>query len=431
MSTTYMLLDLPIVLSTQDPTWATMLNAAIERIDSHRHTTGEGHKIPSDGLDLTTDLTFQNNNATNLRSIRLTSQTATLGESSDNNCVYSVNGNLYFNNGSGVAVKLTNGTTLNTSTLTSNSYEITSISGTHTILPADTYIVLHVNTTAARQITLPSAAAVASGRYYLIKDITGSAGTNNITINSAGSDTIDGATSYVLSVNYGAVFLVSDGTSKWTAFKYVPKDWPNFGSLNLSTTGTLAAGNTSITGTLGVSSTTTLDGYTTLSTGRVSSWLKVHDGYIGFGNTLPTSGRIRLAQGASITTVAGDDKTIATSDGYGVTYGDVNSVVNIASGVTYPIRTVSTNYTLDDDDKCYIVLIDPSGGGAIDVTLPAARQGRLLHFKATASGPASISILRRGTEQINGASADFEDLILKANYSATFVCDGTNWWVLS
>lgn len=38
---------------------------------------------------------------------------------------------------------------------------------------------------------------------FLLKDISGSAGTNNITINRAGLNTIDGLTSLVISSNYG------------------------------------------------------------------------------------------------------------------------------------------------------------------------------------------------------------------------------------
>jgi hypothetical protein len=71
------------------------------------------------------------------------------------------------------------------------------------------------DTSSARTITLPSAATVRSGALYTIKDESGAAVTNNITIARAGSDTIDGATSKVINTNYGVVTLYSDGTSKW------------------------------------------------------------------------------------------------------------------------------------------------------------------------------------------------------------------------
>jgi hypothetical protein len=61
--------------------------------------------------------------------------------------------------------------------------------------------------------TLPAASA-SSGRLIVIKD-KGNATANNIAINRAGSDTIQGATSTSITANYGAVRLRSDGVSIW------------------------------------------------------------------------------------------------------------------------------------------------------------------------------------------------------------------------
>jgi hypothetical protein len=83
------------------------------------------------------------------------------------------------------------------------------------ILAEDAYTHFKVSTAAARTITLPLAAAVTAGRFYVISDVTGSGASNNITINRAGSDTIHGDASYVIETAYGTVTLVSDGTSKW------------------------------------------------------------------------------------------------------------------------------------------------------------------------------------------------------------------------
>ena len=64
-------------------------------------------------------------------------------------------------------------------------------------------------------ITLASA-TVTAGRIVIIKDVGGSAGTNNITIATEGSETIDGAASSTISSNYGVVRLFSDGTNWFT-----------------------------------------------------------------------------------------------------------------------------------------------------------------------------------------------------------------------
>ncbi len=51
------------------------------------------------------------------------------------------------------------------------------------------------------------------GRRYRIEDSSGNAGTNAITLNPLGSETISGATSASLSVNWGSITIRSDGTN--------------------------------------------------------------------------------------------------------------------------------------------------------------------------------------------------------------------------
>lgn len=66
-----------------------------------------------------------------------------------------------------------------------------------------------VDTSAVRSLTLP---AVAADLVLMVKDASGSAETNNITITPA-SGTIDGAASLVISSAYGSAYLVSNGTN--------------------------------------------------------------------------------------------------------------------------------------------------------------------------------------------------------------------------
>lgn len=86
---------------------------------------------------------------------------------------------------------------------------------TYTVVNTDALKIIGLSNTAARTITLPAATAFASGVTVWFKDEAGTAGTGNIVINRAGSDTIDGATSYTISANYGFIGLYSDGSSKW------------------------------------------------------------------------------------------------------------------------------------------------------------------------------------------------------------------------
>ena len=75
----------------------------------------------------------------------------------------------------------------------------------------------------AIQVTMPKAADVGSGKIYTIKDISGVAATNKITVsgttagNGADDPLFDGAASLTISSNYGAINLFTDGTH-WYIF---------------------------------------------------------------------------------------------------------------------------------------------------------------------------------------------------------------------
>jgi hypothetical protein len=66
-------------------------------------------------------------------------------------------------------------------------------------------------------VTLP---APTPGRFLIFKDIAGNASTQNKTIAPHASETIDGASSYVLNLNYAGIKLISDGTNWWVTAEY-------------------------------------------------------------------------------------------------------------------------------------------------------------------------------------------------------------------
>jgi hypothetical protein len=82
-----------------------------------------------------------------------------------------------------------------------------------TIDTTTTDYIIFCNQSGAITITLPTPT---NGRQLIIKDISGTAATNNITIARHGTETIEGVSaSYVLSANYVSVTLTSDGTNWW------------------------------------------------------------------------------------------------------------------------------------------------------------------------------------------------------------------------
>lgn len=71
-----------------------------------------------------------------------------------------------------------------------------------------------VSTASARNLTLPSSPS--TGTKITIKDVTGSANVNNITIVRAASETIEGASaSYTMDQTYQCLVLVADASGNW------------------------------------------------------------------------------------------------------------------------------------------------------------------------------------------------------------------------
>lgn len=240
-TTTYMGMVLPTVSVTLGPQWATELNAALAVADAHDHSSGKGKQVPSSGLNINADVSWGGYNVTSLKSARYTSQGSPLGGASDVNCVYVSSGNLYYNNASGTQIQLTSGGSLNVAGISTNFWTRRAVSTDITIGAADTDVWYDIDTSGARIITLPSAAAVTAGRFYVFSDTTGSAGTNAVTINRAGSDTIEGGTSTTIASNYASLALVSDGTSKWKILRY--SDITRLNGATVPASGSLTTGN--------------------------------------------------------------------------------------------------------------------------------------------------------------------------------------------
>lgn len=71
--------------------------------------------------------------------------------------------------------------------------------------------VIGVDTTGGVVTVTLSTATVIKGQVFIIKDEGGNAGSNNISIVTEGSETIDGASSDTISSNFGSVGYYCDG----------------------------------------------------------------------------------------------------------------------------------------------------------------------------------------------------------------------------
>lgn len=103
-------LPIPVVSIDPGPDWANNVNACLNAIDSHNHAPGYGVQIQPNGLDISSDLPFNGNSATQLGSSVYATLSATLTTLYS---VYVVGSNLYYTNGAGTAVQITNGSSVN------------------------------------------------------------------------------------------------------------------------------------------------------------------------------------------------------------------------------------------------------------------------------------------------------------------------------
>jgi hypothetical protein len=91
------------------------------------------------------------------------------------------------------------------------SYTTRTITGNLTVDTTQTDHIIFCNQSGAITVTLP---APTNGRMLYIKDISGTAQTNNITIARHASESIEGiAASFIFKTNWGCILLTSDGTN--------------------------------------------------------------------------------------------------------------------------------------------------------------------------------------------------------------------------
>jgi sorbitol-specific phosphotransferase system component IIA len=93
------------------------------------------------------------------------------------------------------------------------SYSRIEVSGNYTASNAD--VLLGVTSSGTVEILLPLANTYTAGQYFTVKDESGTANINNITILTSGSNKIDGQSSVILESPYVAVNIYSNGTDKF------------------------------------------------------------------------------------------------------------------------------------------------------------------------------------------------------------------------
>ena len=123
-------------------------------------------------------------------------------------------GNINILGGSGVAVAGNPGTNTLTISVSAGAFSYTNVNSAaspYTVLTSDYYLSVDCS---AGPITLKFPNSALLGQSFIVKDRTGNAQANNITLTSvSGSVNVDGAATFVLNVNYQSCELVGNNTS--------------------------------------------------------------------------------------------------------------------------------------------------------------------------------------------------------------------------
>lgn len=106
-NSTSMGLPIPTVGTAPGPAWASLLNSCLGIIDGHTHAPGSGVQITPDAIDISSDLTMNAHNLINSRSLRLAINSAPINAASDLASLYASGVDLYFNDGNGNQIQVT------------------------------------------------------------------------------------------------------------------------------------------------------------------------------------------------------------------------------------------------------------------------------------------------------------------------------------
>lgn len=266
ITTPYMGLVLPVPTAELGPAWALELNnalganALISGVDGHDHSPGKGVLITPSGISINADLPMGSNNLTSPRSIRLLNNASPITASSpDLLALYASGADLYYNDGNGNQIRIT------------QSGNVSGSAGTITGLPsgtasaayqsvAGTFQFLQSTSTAANIdvgsiiIRYPGSYPTPAGNYILLTAPTSLSSGYNLELPSLPVQTnvmALSATGVISSITYDAVaFAISFVGANQIASN---TDNPNFGGLRARESGqNLVVSNTNATNSLAV-----------------------------------------------------------------------------------------------------------------------------------------------------------------------------------
>ena len=299
MPTTNMGLTTSSVGVTAGPTWATNEQTNLTTLDNHDHTSGKGVQLGPSSLNINADLEFNQNSASELKNVIFDSSVTA---ASTNYSLYQSSGNVYWRNGSGTAVQITDGSAVNTS-----GGSISGMSANAQVLFSSNAYVFKFDST----LSDPGIAKLGCADITMYKyDASGSAA--NVTLKFLGSGTTG-----VLTVPDETGTLLSTATSFAGTISVATSASNASITLSPHGTGHVVAGNGGATGK--ITSNGAYDLILDTNSGTNSSSIAITDNSNGNISLIPNgTGEIVIGSGSSagkITSSGAHDLVLDTNAG--------------------------------------------------------------------------------------------------------------------
>lgn len=310
-------MNMPVPVVGVDPgeDWATNIVASLSVVDSHNHTSGQGVQITPQGIDINADLPMNGNNLTTARSVRFSPQAGTISGSSDLGCLYENGVDLYFVDGAGNQVRITQGGA------------VTGATGTITGLPSGTASASFAGSTFTFQSATNTPATISGGTVIIGQTI---ASGKTVTIAASGSQ----------AANYNLTLPI--------ALPSVQSSVVSDGSGNLSF---LAASNTTYTPT--ISNTSGGSGFSAVGPFMVTR----------IGNNVSVAGAITFSPAGKLTACNISLPIVRTDGNFTGTYQAVgNTSKNNSSALDAGYISANTSGPLGTTVDCFI-----TGSGATTI----------------------------------------------------------------
>ncbi len=193
-----MSLPVPTVSEAPGPTWAQLIDQCLSILDGHTHGPGQGVPISPSALLINADLPFNTNNATSLRTVRFSELNADPANPADIDCLYDKSGDLYFIDGAGNKIRITQsgsvaGAAGTITGLPSGTASASFAAGTFTFQSATSTpaamnvgpVSIGLNSANSKQVTIAPEGGIAAN-YNLILPAALPAATNYLTLDNAG-----------------------------------------------------------------------------------------------------------------------------------------------------------------------------------------------------------------------------------------------------